>query len=601
LSAGETRLRDPIGYHPRIARADPEPSDSEQPAGPVSGSRRSTVWPAAALALLAASTVVLYAISRGKWSDPLIDSGNEWIVPDTIARGGLLYRDYVYWFGPFTPYFQAIFFILFGSSFRTLALADGAGAVGILAALYFALRTAVDRAHAAAWTCVAIPLLVFMPYSGGVLIGMGTRMWHAAGFGLLAGALSTRRRGTVSDLAAGAAVGLAGLCRTEWGGAALAGSGIAILLGSSRRDWAAVSRVAAFAAAVFAAGLGFFVLRAGPEAVLRDSPVLLYNLPPETRAAAAVPHPETWLRGFGQMAYAALAWAAVFAVIEILVRRKDAEFLRRRLPVPLLLLGATALAGALAGVPASVFLCAAPLVCAAALLLSLRMSRGPVAATLGGFGMLGVLTSYRRPFFIADGPYVGPPVLFAIVCAAGCLAVAISRRPPGVRERLGAATVAGVAALAFVLFVLRGVAYRADDRLPIPGTGGMLSARRDLLRDITAVAERLRRETAGGASLVVFPEGEVLNFLTDRSNPIRHKLYLPGYVSANNEAQILAELVRARPAAVVIWPRQLGEYDRDRFGADYARSISAWITREYRLENLGTNGRGPVVGFRRRS
>ena len=54
-----------------------------------------------------AATAALFLVSRGLWSDPLIDSGREWIVPDALARGELLYRDVAYWFGPFTPYWHA--------------------------------------------------------------------------------------------------------------------------------------------------------------------------------------------------------------------------------------------------------------------------------------------------------------------------------------------------------------------------------------------------------------------------------------------------------------------------------------------------------------
>jgi len=79
--------------------------------------RRIAAIGAAALVL---ASVGLFLVSRGKWSDAIIDSGREWIVPDALARGDLLYRDVVYWFGPFTPYFHAAFFRIFGSSFSTL-------------------------------------------------------------------------------------------------------------------------------------------------------------------------------------------------------------------------------------------------------------------------------------------------------------------------------------------------------------------------------------------------------------------------------------------------------------------------------------------------
>src|SRR5690349_20924591 len=70
-----------------------------------------------------AATILLFLVSRGKWSDAIVDSGREWIVPDALARGDVLYRDVVYWFGPFTPYAHAALFRIFGSSFQTLVLA----------------------------------------------------------------------------------------------------------------------------------------------------------------------------------------------------------------------------------------------------------------------------------------------------------------------------------------------------------------------------------------------------------------------------------------------------------------------------------------------
>src|SRR5439155_1781123 len=120
-----------------------------------------------------------------------------------------------------------------------------------------------------------------------------------------------------------------------------------------------------------------------------------------------------------------------------------------------------------------------------------------------------------------------------------------------------------------------------DDRVRIPGTGGFLSARAELARDIEGLAAAIRSSSRPADGLVVFPEGEVLNFLSARRNPIRHKLYLPGYVDDRNELEILRELRAAPPAAVVIWWRPLGEYGAGLFGEDYAREIRRWIGESY--------------------
>ena len=556
----------------------------------------------AAGAAIAVATVALFVVSRGRWSDPIIDSGREWIVPDALARGELLYRDVVYWFGPFTPYWHSLFFRIFGSSFRTLVLAGIVSSAAILLCLRLALGRVADAASARAWAALAIPWLMFMPDSGGSILGMGFRMWHAAGFGLLALALVLLRPDERAfDFGAGLAAGAAGLCRAEWGAAVLVAVAVAVARRSpARLRPAPFARVAFGFALVFGGGLGLFALLAGPDALLNDAPVLLFNLPEETRSHVAAPRPGIWASGIVQMAYCAFAWLGVLALLEVLARsRREPGFSRRRLGVVAVLAVMAAVAAAVAGLPNDVLLAGTPLLCAASVVVSLKTPPGTLAAALGGFGTAGLLTCVRRPFFLADAPYVAPPVLFAIVCAAALCARAIEARPPETRPVLATWLTRSVAALVTAVFVVRGLQYVRDDRAPIAGSGGMLSARPEVARQIESVAALLRTKTAEGDGVVVFPEGEVLNFLSGRRNPIRHKLYLPGYVSRANEPGILAELERAGPAAIVIWPRPLGEYGQAEFGVGYGEAIRRWIRESYDERPVRGGGRAPVVALRR--
>ena len=190
-------------------------------------SRRDRWLPVAAGIALAGASVALFFISRGKWSDAIIDSGREWIVPDALAQGDLLYRDVVYWFGPLTPYFHALFFALFGSGFPTLVAAGIVGSIGVLAALHFALRAVTGRRRHSSGPRSRFPALVFMPNAGGSILGMGYRIWHAAGFALAAISLASRgneRRPILRAALVGLLGGLAGLCRTEWGAVAVLAS-----------------------------------------------------------------------------------------------------------------------------------------------------------------------------------------------------------------------------------------------------------------------------------------------------------------------------------------------------------------------------------------
>jgi hypothetical protein len=185
-------------------------------------------------------------------------------------------------------------------------------------------------------------------------------------------------------------------------------------------------------------------------------------------------------------------------------------------------------------------------------------------------------------FHLADGPYVGPPILDAFVCAAGLLGLFTTRAPVGAGSgRLATGLLAVVAGLVVVAFAGRFFRYATDERGSIAGTQGMLSARPETVRELDTLARAIRRETVEGDGLVVFPEGEVLNYLAGRPNPLRHKLYLPGYLSKDNEEEIVAEMGRWKPRAIVVWPRALGEYGAGEFGKDYGTRIQRLLDEEY--------------------
>jgi hypothetical protein len=549
--------------------------------------------------LFAAATAALFFVSRGKWSDAIIDSGREWIVPDALSRGQLLYRDVVYWFGPFTPYAHALAFRLFGSSFVTLVAAGAVASVAILAALFLVLRRVAGHRQAAAWTALAVPALVFMPHAGGLLLGMGYRIWHAAGFALAAvlAASAGRRAGPKRPLLAGALAGLSGLCRTEWGLMAEAGCLLALALSRRRARGfprEAIASLGAFAA-VLAAGLGFFVLRAGPAAVLRDGHVLLVGMPEETieffRVFSGV---RDWPKGLAQLAYSAAMWLGAALLVEIVTLSRSRPGIARRRALWLACvvgtLGAAALAG---GAWGSVLFSAAPAVSAAAFVVGARRAGRPRAAALAACGFLGLVLSYRRPFHIGDSAYVGPPLLFAFVCAAGLVMHATALHgESSSRRRLFRASLACAFVLIAFAFSGRLLQYASDERVRIAATGGMLSADPETAGALALLSGRIRDASPPHGGLVVIPEGEVLNFLSGRENPLRHKLYIPGYLTRDNEPSVLRELAEARPAVIVLWFRPTGEYGPGSFGNAYGKQIAEWIGNHY-AEQVS---RSPLTG-----
>ena len=565
----------------------------------------------AGFAALAAASVGLFVVSFGKWSDAIIDSGREWIVPDALASGQLLYRDVVYWFGPLTPYLHAAFFRLLGSSFATLVFAGVVGSAGVLVALHFALRSVTRRREAFLWTALAVPALVFMPNAGGSILGMGYRIWHAAAFALAAIGLAARAKSSLRPLARAAAVGvlagLAGLCRTEWGAVAvLASLGAAALSGSSGRNLLRGSLVTGGVfLAIAGGGIGLFVAEAGANAVLRDGHLLLTGLPEETRTfLVAYSGIRDWRSGILELLYSTALWVGSMLLLHILaIGRAQRDRVVRRLPLlaaVFLVLVATA---ALGGAGGAVVFSAGPLVCAGAVVASL-LRRTPVSPGLFGFGLAGTLFFYRRPFHIADAAYVGPPLLFAIVCAAGLVRLLVAgERNAAAGTRLRASVSWCLLALVVLAFAGRALRYAADERIPVPGTQGTLSARPEAVSRLEAFARAVREQNPEGKTLAVFPEGEILNAMTGRPNPIRHKLYIPGYLTSANEPEILAELGSSPPDAVVVLHRITSEYGPGTFGVSYGTGIRRWIEANYDVRVVdprpGRGGRWEIVAFRK--
>jgi hypothetical protein len=554
-----------------------------------------------ALAVTAGATVLLasgllFAISRGKWSDAIIDSGREWIVPDALSRGELLYRDVVYWFGPFTPYFQATFFCFFGSSFSTLALCGLMGACGVLLALYFALTRVTGRREAVLWAALAIPALVFMPNSGGAIIGMGYRMWHAAAFALAGcgfASLSGTRGDTLRSLGAGACAGLAGLCRTEWGVITLVSVLCAECMRS--RDSARLRRTllvtTAAALLTFVSVLGGFAAAAGLSAILHDAPVLLVGIPRDTPAGSALAVFRDWRGGIPVLLYSAGLWAGVVSLCGVLgARGVDDKRMKQWLRILLAVLAAMGLLAAAGLGSGAILFSAAPLVCLAALAAGLLRPRGPRAAALVGFGLLGLLAFHRKLFHIADSGYVAPPILFAFVCAAGLLRMLVLGKPRALRLRFRTILLGALALLIGFAFLTRAIQYSSDARVPVPGTAGMLSAPPATARDLALVAAAIRAETSEEDGLVVIPEGEVLNYLSGRVNPMRHKLSIPGYLRESNEEDFLRDLERTRPAAIIVLRRSAGEYGRGLFGQGYGERTRDWIKKHYVRRSVTASG-----------
>ena len=86
--------------------------------------------------VLAVVFAALAAWSWGRWPDVLVDFGRELYVAWRLSEGDVLYRDVASFYGPLSPYVNALWFRLFGVGLRTLVLCNMAVMAGVAAGLY---------------------------------------------------------------------------------------------------------------------------------------------------------------------------------------------------------------------------------------------------------------------------------------------------------------------------------------------------------------------------------------------------------------------------------------------------------------------------------
>jgi len=92
------------------------------------------------------------------------------------------------------------------------------------------------------------------------------------------------------------------------------------------------------------------------------------------------------------------------------------------------------------------------------------------------------------------------------------------------------------------------------------------------------IGERLGPED----SLVVLPEGVMLNYLARRPNSTGHINFMPPELIIFGESRILDALRASPPDYIALTHKDTREYGLDFFGRGYGRALLDWAKRNYR-------------------
>jgi len=559
-------------------------------------------------ALLAAAFVALVLWSWQKWPDVLVDFGRELYVPWQLVSGKSLYANIAYFNGPLSPWWNHLCFRVFGVGLLTLVMANLAIIVAIASMIYLLIRQVGDRLSATAGTLVFLAVFAFGQYglqgNFNFVAPYSHEMTHGTALSLAALMLLTihvRRGGMWSAFCCGLAVGLTFLTKAEF----LVALAAAIPSGLALHHWfrRTALRDGIRIGALFCLGVlipvavAFLLLlenmpaetalegALGPWAHLFTRRLTDNKLYQDTMGVTDVGRSLTLIAGwsFRYLAFlvpAAMAGAVlrrswrfssllvaalpVMAGTAILLRWRTTEWDAIAYPFPLAML----------------------IVTASLLALQWRSGRSEeqrarhvVMLSLALFSLVLLAKIFLGVRFSHYG--------FALAMPAGIvIVVTLLEFIPSALDRWG---VNGTAFRAASLGIIAGVVamhlYATNSwfqlRTVQVGRGNDSFLADDRGRVVNDVLDRLEGLRAPGDTLVVLPEGVMLNYLSRASNPTPYINFMPPEIIMFGEDRIVQALDGDPPDWIVFTDRRAPEYGYENLGVDYGVDILRWIEQNY--------------------
>lgn len=135
-------------------------------ATPIRRGLSGTQFEYAGIAGLVALAIYFVSVSWRKWPDPLIDFGRELYLPWRIANGAVLYRDLEGHYGPLAQHFNALIFKVFGASLMVLVTTNLIIFAAIMTAFYLSARRAWGIVGALSGSAIFISVFGFSQLVG---------------------------------------------------------------------------------------------------------------------------------------------------------------------------------------------------------------------------------------------------------------------------------------------------------------------------------------------------------------------------------------------------------------------------------------------------
>jgi hypothetical protein len=558
---------------------------------------------------VAALAAYFLAVSWRKWPDPLVDFGRELYIPWRVAHGAVLFRDVDDFYGPLSQYFNAALFAVFGPGLMVLVAANLAVYAAILSVLSVLFRRAWGPAAALVAVAVFIAVFSFSQLTTTSNYNYATPYAHETTHGLLVCLLLLavlggwiERATVVRSFFAGGLLGLAAVLKPEFllaGSLAIAAAAALRWRLAGRRGWRPLVAGIAGAALPTVFFTGYFAFYFPPGAALRRASRGWLNAvgstnffrDPAEQGFLGFDRPLLHLEAQAKSTLAALGMLTLLAGAAWAVERiRDGRVrasLAAVLPAALgfaawlwipwveigrCLLGLAALYGVFklaaffrAEIPAREF----------------RMQSARL--------LLAVLGAALMARMVLNGRVYQYGYYQAAIAGMLVPAVLLGEAPAWLRlGRIGRAVfVAGT-----LLLIGSGtVRIAVLSRQMLRNKTLAIGEGRDLFyafpprlypySDVVRVLSGYFREQPGDKTLVVLPEGQMINYLARKRSPVAPYAFFAAATADGREAGIVEQLDRHPPDYVAFIKEDLEEYGIRTYGDDSGKLIVGWLAEHY--------------------
>ncbi len=574
---------------------------------PIKYGRSDRVFACAAFLLFA----LMLVVSWRRWTSPITDSGREMDLPLRLLRGELLYRDINYLYTPFSPYFNSLLYRLFGIHQDVLLASGIFFSILITVLCYRIARRILDPSDAAIATMAVILLCVFKP-SGNLISPYGYSALHgtAMALGTLLFSLRYAEKRSLGELImAGVMIGLAAVTKQEFAlASAVTVTAAVIYLERRNLKGMMVGLMAAAAPALIVAVpvFGFFFYRVDWRILIEDCHLLYTHLPASlvfyNSHRTGLDRP---LFSLIQMVGAGAVGIAAMSAIAFLGDRTRQTWRRTGLLLIVSLLVILTIKLVVGNHWDGSPLRALPFLLIAILISYWRRGEGsargesePAALFMIAAYSLAILArvALRVPSGGAYGGFFLPTslILFAHLFIRG-LPQTLERwtSDPASGRRARQISLGLLGALLIVTAVVFGVRYRRVFNYRIVAPHGCFYAPRASGREIADALSFIKSHTQSQDPIAVFPEGADLAFLTGRRMPLRVQIFLPGFLSPQDELDLIEKIGHERVRYILIVNRPMREFGAEAFGRDFCTILGAWIEQNFRQVETLSRSKDP--------